>query len=307
MDINYVRKYMPSIELSYDSMNHNKVYDLYMAIPYGKKFIIWFTYYENKNVCILIEYNQKNKEFINVETVCVSYDKYICGTILYGTIFYVKNIRHFATENILYHCHNNIQEKSFLNKLNLLNNIFNSSINNIILFKNQMIVGMCIITNNKNDIINSIENLSYDVFAIMSKNSRNNSTMLNILNKNKEKSFVFTISPDITNDIYKLHIHSGVNGVVFYQNAFIPNYKTSVMMNNYFRIIKENENLDLLEESDDEEEFENINPDKFVYLNKQLNFECIYNTKFKKWVPIKKTNNKKIVNLTTIKSIVCNK
>ena len=62
-----------------------------------------------------------------------------------------------------------------------------------------MIVGMCIITNNKNDIINSIENLSYDVFAIMSKNSRNNSTMLNILNKNKEKSFVFTISPDITN------------------------------------------------------------------------------------------------------------
>ena len=111
----------------------------------------------------------------------------------------------------------------------------------------------------------------------------------------------------ITNDIYKLHIHSGVNGAVFYQNAFIPDYKTSVMMNNYFRIIKENENLDLLEESDDEEEFENINPDKFVYLNKQLNFECIYNKKFKKWVPIKKTNNKKIVNLTTIKSIVCNK
>ena len=170
-----------------------------------------------------------------------------------------------------------------------------------------MIVGMCIITNNKNDIINSIENLSYDVFAIMSKNSRNNSTMLNILNKNKEKSVVFTISPDITNDIYKLHIHSGVNGTVFYQNAFIPDYKTSVMMNNYFRIIKENQNLDLLEESDDEEEFENINPDKFVYLNKQLNFECIYNKKFKKWVPIKKTNNKKIVNLTAIKSIVCNK
>ena len=37
-------------------------------------------------------------------------------------------------------------------------------------------------------------------------------------------------------------------------------------MNELFRNIKENSNLDLLEESDDEEEFENVNPDKYVYL-----------------------------------------
>ena len=37
-------------------------------------------------------------------------------------------------------------------------------------------------------------------------------------------------------------------------------------MNSLFRNIKENGNLDLLEESDDEEEFENIALDKFVYL-----------------------------------------
>ena len=35
-------------------------------------------------------------------------------------------------------------------------------------------------------------------------------------------------------------------------------------MNNIFRNIKENTNLDALEESDDEEEFENISLDKYV-------------------------------------------
>ena len=35
-------------------------------------------------------------------------------------------------------------------------------------------------------------------------------------------------------------------------------------MNTLFRNIKENQNLDALEESDDEEEFENISLDKFV-------------------------------------------
>ena len=39
-------------------------------------------------------------------------------------------------------------------------------------------------------------------------------------------------------------------------------------MNKLFRTIKENDNLDYLEESDDEEEFENISSDKYVDTNK---------------------------------------
>jgi hypothetical protein len=69
--------------------------------------------------------------------------------------------------------------------------------------------------------------------------------------------------------------------------AGIPDYKTSIMMNKLFRIIKENNDLDALEESDDEEEFENSNIDKFVYLDKSHKIICNFNNKFKKWVPIK--------------------
>jgi hypothetical protein len=59
------------------------------------------------------------------------------------------------------------------------------------------------------------------------------------------------------------------------------------MMNRLFRNIKENANLDALEESDDEEEFEDDRPDKFVFLDKSYNMVCIWNNKFKKWAPIR--------------------
>jgi hypothetical protein len=58
-------------------------------------------------------------------------------------------------------------------------------------------------------------------------------------------------------------------------------------MNKLFRNIKENENLDKLEESDDENEFETNNPNKFVYLDKTYNMLCLFCNKFKKWIPIK--------------------
>ena len=61
-------------------------------------------------------------------------------------------------------------------------------------------------------------------------------------------------------------------------------------MNRLFRKIKENENLDALEESDEEEEFENDKEDRHVYLEREYSMQCSYHYKFKKWVPIKIVN-----------------
>jgi hypothetical protein len=59
------------------------------------------------------------------------------------------------------------------------------------------------------------------------------------------------------------------------------------MLNKLFRNIKENDNLDTLEESDDEQEFECEDEDKFVYLDRKFNMSCVFNRKFKMWVPTK--------------------
>ncbi len=67
----------------------------------------------------------------------------------------------------------------------------------------------------------------------------------------------------------------------------IPTYKCSVFLNSLFRNIKENKNLDLLEESDDEDDFENIELNKFVDLDKTILMECVFLKKFQKWQPLK--------------------
>ena len=107
-----------------------------------------------------------------------------------------------------------------------------------------------------------------------------------VINSN-EISKVFYVKPDIQNDIYYLYKINTVNfSLISNEIAHIPDYKTSVLMNKLFRNIKENINLDYLEESDDEEEFENIQIDKFVDLNKTIKMRCIFNHKFRKWVPV---------------------
>ena len=88
-----------------------------------------------------------------------------------------------------------------------------------------------------------------------------------------------------------------------YAIAMVPTYKSSVFLNSLFRTIKENANLDLLEESDAEDDFEDIRPDKFVNLDKVVAMKCVYSSRFKKWQPIAviaaaaaATNSVKIIN-----------
>jgi hypothetical protein len=103
------------------------------------------------------------------------------------------------------------------------------------------------------------------------------------------KKAVFKVTPDIEPDIYNLFINKNDNDE-YHDIAFIPDYKTSVMMNKLFRNIKENDNLDALEESDDEIEFEDKREDKYVYLDRSYKMVCEYNQKFKRWCPISLAN-----------------
>ena len=115
-------------------------------------------------------------------------------------------------------------------------------------------------------------------------------------NNNNGKYKLFIVKADIQNDIYHLYNpdeNANANTNANIDNeliASIPDYKTSVMMNSLFRNIKENKSLDALEESDDEDEFENVNLDKFVDLSKKIKMKCVYNYKFKKWTPVAQMN-----------------
>ena len=127
------------------------------------------------------------------------------------------------------------------------------------------------------------------------------SNYINIYKPQYKQLTVFNVIADIQYDIYHLFACGKNKNLVYHNIAYIPDIKTSVFMNNIFRNIRENKNLDYIEESDNEDDFENIAEDKYVYLNKSCNIECVFHPKFKKWIPVRLVDDKsKIIHINKL-------
>jgi len=284
----FINKF-PKIELSYDTILHRKIRtDLYILIPTGIKAFAWFTYYKNQNLCVIMHLNKYNL-IIKAEPIVLSFDKKLSyGTIIYGTYFNYNNTKFFSCEDIYYYKGDYIHENQdgYINRLKLLKTIFDSELRQVEYTKSFTIFGLPYFTSILNDAFSKIKTLPYNIKGVLFRNYNNQTNSGLLLNKvEKQIECIFKIKADINADIYNLYCHNE-----FYNIACIPDYKTSVNMNKLFRNIKENRNLDLLEESDDEEEFENISDDKFVDLKKIIYMKCVYTKKFRKWKPIEGVN-----------------
>ena len=90
---------------------------------------------------------------------------------------------------------------------------------------------------------------------------------------------------ELAADAYRLSALGDEGTLVDIGPASVPDIKTSVFMNSMFRSIRENGNLDLLEESEDEEEFELVDADRFVALGRRVLLECTYDSRRGRWLP----------------------
>lgn len=298
---------LPDVKLSYENIHKKVLSDLYYLIPKGRKHLVWFTYFKDKKVCIFLDIKPGTKKFINDIFIIpqIFEKKIVLGTIFYGTLFTVNKRKYFSIENIHYYKGKNIQDKDELFKLKLINEILKTEIKPCILTENGVAFGLPLIENDYKNALRIAKNNIYPIYSIQSRNLHSNNNLYSsTLFKNfdiDEEKLIFSIKADVQNDIYFLYYKNDHHELEKYQIAAIPDFKTSTLMNNIFRNIKENKNLDALEESDDEEEFENINEDKFVDLEKSVCMECVYNKHLKKYVPIKINNNGSIVNKKDIK------
>lgn len=316
---NYVVQTFPlkTSKLSYEIIAHKKVNepDIVMAIPEGKRCLSWFTSYNSDNVCFLLELDDNNSIY-RVKQLDVGFMDSLSlglGTVFYGTLFFPNNIRNscFCIEDIYYYKGKYYNQHPFNIKLHTMANIFKNEIIQMALNNQYTLFGLPLLGDSIDNLLHCISAtpLPYKVstikyrFVSNSLQTRKIVTMdyevcqqshqqskINVFSKstNEYKGFikeaVFKVIPDVEPDIYHLFAWKD-NASVYYDVAFIPDYKTSVMMNKLFRNIKENDNLDTVEESDDEEEFQNISHDKYVYLDREYNIRCILNAKFKRWVP----------------------
>lgn len=218
-----------------------------------------------------------------------------------------------AIEDVVYYKYNNISHYYFNKKLNILSNIIKH-----IDSKGDVLVGLCVMSKSSEELIEkqipykckyfnyrffNSPKKSYHTFIGIPKllmpttttsiktttiMPSSNAPLLQTpssqipyhhkWNRDIKQNTIFKIKATPKDDIYELYDKNNK----YIDIAFIPDYKTSVFMNSIFRNIKENKNLDLLEESDNEDEEHN----ELVYLDKEINMVCEYNKKFNKWKPI---------------------
>jgi hypothetical protein len=311
----------PQIELSYETIPHMKVssdYNLCVGIPIGTKCYVWITYYGEQDVCFVMELNKERKISIIKYIPIRSGDIYANGTVFYGTV----QGEIFIIEDVL-HC-KGIPMKNLLlsERLGFLECFMKEFSHSHIRFYLPVMWYTPIqpVENNTEYtceyiIPKELEN-HYPIHHIQYRCLDKTAPYLNVYPAKKGFHSVNTVAPvmnellipyrsaiftkpqyrqptifkvmaDMQYDIYRLFVYGSQKTCVYYNVAYISNYKMSVFMNSIFRNIKENANLDAIEESDDEEDFENMDPEKYVDLKKSVFMECKFNTKFKKWMPIR--------------------
>ena len=295
------------LKLSYDNNVHKKVCgiprsymkdsnDIYCLIPKGSKFYVWFTSIEDKRVCIFINsFLQKKNVFIYP----IPFEKCLSlNTVLFGTLHYLKDNKGtnkiFTIEDMLMYKGYDLRTQSEQYRISATISLLRDDLPDNTQCKGNIKISPCHMSFSSEELLQNYKNghFSYIAYSIQKRHTlqpfvldrRKDSSVLSILPNlpsSRSQDNVMDIQADNKCDVYHLYKGSEYIGV-----ADIPDYKTSVMMNRLFRHIKENDNLDALEESDDEEEFQDVSEEKFMKKNTIIKMECKYNHKTKRYIPL---------------------
>ena len=309
-DLYHLLRRFPKIELSYETIPHTKVssdYNLCIAIPVGIKCFAWMTYYQNDDVCFLMELN-KERKISRVKYTCLKPGDILAnGTLLFGTL--MEGSR-FIIEDVFFYQGIPAKQTLMNEKLGFIYAFLNEYNCEHAKTRFYLPVLWDVVPDGEYTVPTKYEN-HYPIHHIQYRCLNTTAPYLNIypakkgikkpsnilceiytpypyanINKPQYKqATVFKVMADLQFDIYRLYAFGSKKEAVYYNVAYIPSYHSSVFMNTLFRNIKENQNLDYIEESDDESDFENTEPEKYVDLNKSLLMLCVFHPKFKKWIP----------------------
>jgi len=255
-------------------------------------------------------------------------DSLALGTIIYGTYFLHYNRHYFTSEQLYYYKGVAVAKKPYNERLNLLLEMFSTHVDQTIYTTDSLVIGMPLMTESYEEALTQMDQLPYKTYGIVAQQTHINHTLSNTQTHHMQSNTNHTLSntnhtlsnthhtqtniQTLSKAIFKVKANLAADNYnlytiedTLYDTAMVPTYKCSVMLNTLFRKIKENTNLDLLEESDDEEEFENTELDKFVDLEKMVLMECVYSKRFKKWQPMKTvSNHAKIISFRELQHLI---
>ena len=326
-NFSFLLKRFPQFTMSYETMQKGTMdeseYNLCVCIPNGKKYFAWFSFYQDKNVCFFMELNREKKIIsVSWKQIAAPFPVFL-GTILFGTLLDSReNI--FIVEDIFYHQGIPLTDSLFCDKLGYLSEFLHKQSD--FATTTSFYLSTMFWNGGKDGEKIAPYPIHHKQYRCLSKISpylnEKSTNLLEIREKQQQQSTlvlvpvkciyskpqykqktIFQVMAEVKFDIYLLYAYGNdAKCPVFYDIAYIPNYKISVYMNGLFRTIRENTNLDWIEESDDEDDFENIDENKYVNLDKKILMECVFHNKFKKWVPVNvvKDSTKQMISLAKL-------
>ena len=323
MQFSQIIEHLPAFKPHYETSridSDSDEYNVGIGIPLGKKGFVWFTFKEEKDVCYLIHLNRDKKMSHAAMLTDAANHTLSLGTLLYGTQIICEDSGQtfFVVEDIYYYHGVSLLSTHLVDRFACMSDVIETS--GIV---GTMRLCSPIVWNRDrlDPLVHNMpsqytDTIGYPVHHVQYRTLTTIRPHLNvysqrkivITNTNPQKNILaashisqytmdfgkpqyrcqttFQVMADIQNDIYHLYAYGKDNATLYYGIAYIPDYKTSIRMNSIFRQIRENSNLDYIEESDDEDNFQNIEGDKHVDLKKQVVMECVFHKKFRRWTPI---------------------
>lgn len=336
MDYSHIMHRFPAFELSYETFAHKKVppiYDIAMAIPAGKKHLIWFTYDDDIDIAILLDLNKSNQIVGSrrVDVPALTTESYY-GTLLYGTIIQDGELPVFVIEDLCHYRGRNVRHLLFGEKLTYLQKLFAIDLPDQCVHDG-LILSLPYMRVSRDAALDSLpfyESMTkpakYVSHHIQFRSSGKVAPYLNHIYKKPQpvvelstqilvprtdvnprlpaysRAVVFRVVADVRDDVYHMFAHGGQDTTVYVNVLYIGTRQQSKYMNSLFRNIKENINIDYGEESDDEETFQDMRLDKYVDLAREHNVECVFNRKFRMWEPIKKVETRHCIHIAELVS-----
>lgn len=303
---------LPTFELSYEIFKHNttaltQITDEQWSfhIPIGHKWFVWFSFRGKKHGIYWMELN-RNRIIQRVFFQEAAPPSSLDDTIFYGTIFYGTQVLSgpFVLEDVFYFKGNFVHCLQEINKWALLPSFL----------QQHSQYGFCLPIINGGDKLAPYPTHHFQIrhltktcpFINWTLPKSHNSTQASkntllqsevvifkpvFKNWRKEQyqlDTVFSVQADPADDIYRLFTFGPNRTLLFYDFCMVPDYQTSKQMNTIFRRIRENQNLDWIEESDDDDSSD----ENDEYANKSNVSEqhrlitCRFHQKFRKWVPL---------------------
>ena len=251
-------------------------YDACIAIPYGKKCLLWIREIEDNEYCFLCELDNK-KNIVKVNTKLISFNSELVngvGTILFCTIMNKQvreNKMRLIVEDVYYYKGDNKIESTFKSKMAIYKKIFNGDINKS--DYDDINIKLVEIRHTLDEIKSNLLNISYDIYSIKYVEMNSNRVRMivskNIPELNKIKlNFIVYKLPKC--EYYELYVLDN-NKEMLYDKLYVRSLNDSKLMETMF-----------------------IDSDRVI-------LECFYDKK-KRWVPNKKSTNR-VANINDIKSL----